>query len=98
MVDDGIAMDILYLDAYKRVRLDENVLSLATSLLYRFTRDHIILKGTTKLAVTVEEHPEHQFPLGRLPVAYKQDNPEIILESFEGSNLNLPPHREVSHR
>ena len=57
MVDDGNAMDILYLDAYKRMRLVENALSLPTSSLYRFTMDHIIPKGTTKLAVTVGEYP-----------------------------------------
>ena len=57
MVDDGSTMDILYLDAYKRMRLAENALSPATSPLYRFTRDHIIPKCTTKLAITVGEHP-----------------------------------------
>ena len=58
MVDDVNAVDILYLDTYKRMRLAENALSPATSPLYRFTGDHVILKGTIKLAVTVGEHPQ----------------------------------------
>ena len=58
MVDDGSAVDILYLDAYKRMRLDENALSPSTSPLYRFTRDHVTPKDAAKLAMTVGEHPQ----------------------------------------
>ena len=58
MVDDGSAVDILYLDAYKRMGLAENALSPATYPLYKFTRDHVIPKGTAKLAVIVGEHPQ----------------------------------------
>ena len=53
MVDDGSSVDILYLDAYKRMGLTENELNPNTSQLYRFTGDHVILRGTTKLAVIV---------------------------------------------
>ena len=58
MVDDGSAVDILYLDAYKWMRLAENALTPTTFLLYGFTRDHIIREGTNKIAVTVGEHPQ----------------------------------------
>ena len=47
ILDDGSTMDILYLDAYKRMRLAENALSPITSQLYGFTRDHVTPKGTT---------------------------------------------------
>ena len=57
MVDDGSTMDILYLDTCKRMWLVENTLSLATSQLYKFTRDHIIPKGMAKLVITMGEHP-----------------------------------------
>ena len=57
LVDNGNVIDIIYLDAYKRMRLNEGDLSLTTTPLYGFTRDHIILKCTIKLAVIVEEHP-----------------------------------------
>ena len=57
MVDDGRAVDILYLDAYKRMGLTETALSPAASPLYGFTRDHVIPKGTAKLAITVGEQP-----------------------------------------
>ena len=57
MVDDGSAIDILHLDAYKRMGLTENELSLTTSLLYGFTKDHVIPRGTAKLAVMVGKLP-----------------------------------------
>ena len=46
------------LDAYKRIGLDENALSPTTSPLYGFTGDHIILKGTAKLAIIMGDHPK----------------------------------------
>ena len=57
LVDDGSAIDIIYLDAYKRMGLIESELNPATSLLYEFTGYHVIPRGTVKLAVTVGEHP-----------------------------------------
>ena len=57
MVDDGSVVDILYLDAYKRMGLTKSELRPTTSPLYGFTRDHVIPRGTTKLVVTVGEHP-----------------------------------------
>ena len=56
LVDDGSSMVIIYPNAYKRMRLTENDLSLTTSPLYAFTGDHVFLKGTIKLAVMVREH------------------------------------------
>ena len=58
MVDDGSAVEILYLNAYKIMGLTENDLSPTTSPSYGFNGDYVILKGTTKLAVTVGEHPQ----------------------------------------
>ena len=57
MVDEGSVVDIIYLDAYKRMGLGENALSPTTSLLYEFIRDHIVPKGMAKLAIIVGEHP-----------------------------------------
>ena len=57
MVDDGSAMHILYLDAYKRMGLIESALNLTTFPLYGLTGDHIIPKGMAKPSVTVGEHP-----------------------------------------
>ena len=56
-VDDGSAVDIIYLDAYKRMGLTESELSPTTSPLYEFTGDHVIPRGTVKLVVTVGEYP-----------------------------------------
>ena len=58
LVDNGSVVDILYRDAYQNTRLTESDLSLMTSLLYRFTRDHVIPRGTIKLAITVGDHPQ----------------------------------------
>ena len=58
LVDNGSTIDIIYLDAYKRLGLTESELSPMTSPLYEFTGDHVIPKGMIKLAVTVGEHPQ----------------------------------------
>ena len=57
LVDNGSVMDIIYFDAYRRMGLTGSELSPTTSPLYDFTRDHVIPKGTIKLAVIVGEHP-----------------------------------------
>ena len=50
-------MDIIDLDACKKIGLTESKLNPTSSPLYGFTGDHAIPKGTIKLAVTVGEHP-----------------------------------------
>ena len=57
LVDNGSAMDIIYLNVNTRTRLIESELSLTTSPLYEFTGDHVIPKGMIKLSMTVGEHP-----------------------------------------
>ena len=57
LADHGSAVDIIYLDAYKRMRLIKSDLSPTTAHLYRFIKDHVIPKGMIKLAVTVGEYP-----------------------------------------
>ena len=57
LVDDGNVVDIIYLNAYKRMGLTESELSPTTSPLYGFTGDHVIPRGTVKLVVIVGEHP-----------------------------------------
>ena len=56
MVDDGSAVDILYLNAYKRMGLIEDELDPNSSSLYGFTRDHVIPKRVAKLTIIVGEH------------------------------------------
>ena len=57
MVDDGSVVDILYLNAYKRMGLIDDELDPNSSPLYGFTRDHVVPKGATKLTIKVGEHP-----------------------------------------
>ena len=56
LVDNGSAVDIIYLNAYKKMRLTERKLSPTTSPLYGFTGDHVIPKGIIKFVVTMGEH------------------------------------------
>ena len=58
LIDDGSIMDILFLDVYKWMGLAKNDLKPVTFPLYEFKGDHVVPKGTTKLAVTVGEHPQ----------------------------------------
>ena len=53
MVDDGSAVDILYLNAYKRMGLTEDNLDPNSSSLYDFTGDLVISERVAKLAITV---------------------------------------------
>ena len=56
LVENGSAIDIIYLDAYKRMRLNKGDPSLTITLLYGFIGDRRIPKGMIKLVVTVGEH------------------------------------------
>ena len=55
-MDDGSTVNIIYLNAYKRMGLTENDLDSDSSLLYSFTGDHVIPKGVAKLTIMVGEH------------------------------------------
>ena len=57
MVDYGSAVDVLYLNAYKKMGLIGDDLDPNSSPLYSFTGDHIIPKGVAKLTIIVGEHP-----------------------------------------
>ena len=57
LIDNGSAVDIICLDVYMGMGIIESELSPTTSPFYGFTRDHVIPKGTIKLAMTVGEHP-----------------------------------------
>ena len=56
LIDDGSVMDIIHLDAYKRMWLTKNELSPSTSPLFGFIGNHVISKGTIKLVVMMGEH------------------------------------------
>ena len=57
LVDNRSAVNILYSGAYQKIGLRWPDLTPTTFLLYRFTRDSVITKGTIKLAVTLKEQP-----------------------------------------
>ena len=56
LVDNGSIVDIIYLDAYKKIGLTKSELSPTTSSLYGFTGDYVIPRGKIKLVVIVGEY------------------------------------------
>ena len=53
LVHNGSTVNILYCHAYQKIRQTRANLSPTTSPLYGFIRDHVVPKGTIKLAVTL---------------------------------------------
>ena len=88
LVDNRSIVDVIYLDAYKRIGLTESKLSPMTSPLYGFTGDHVIPKGTIKLAVTVEGHPRvlivmTKFLIVDCPLAFNKGIGRPLLKAYD---------------
>ena len=56
-VDNGSAINILFWNTYQKTGVTRSDLSPATSPLYGFIGDHVILKGTIKLATMLGDYP-----------------------------------------
>ena len=88
LVDNGSDVDIIYLDAYKRMGLTESELSPMTLPLYEFTRDHVIPKRTIKLIVTVGEYPRvsivmTEFLLVNCPSTFNRVIERLLLKALK---------------
>ncbi|XP_009396745.1 uncharacterized protein LOC103981730 [Musa acuminata AAA Group] len=75
MVDTKSSADVLYLDAFKKIGLTNEDLTLMASALIGFTGDSVSLLGTTILPVTIGEEPRAKtmmttFMVVDLPSAY----------------------------
>ncbi|RZR92259.1 hypothetical protein BHM03_00020504 [Ensete ventricosum] len=75
MIDTGSSADILYKDAFKKLRLTTADLSPMSSALTGFIRDSIAPLGTTVLLVTLGQEPQPKtlmvtFMVVGLPTAY----------------------------
>ena len=57
LVDNGSSVDILYLQAFERIRLKVSDLKPSPNLVYGFTRDSVIPLGVISLPMTLEEYP-----------------------------------------
>ena len=57
LVDSGSIVNILYWNAYQKIRLKRANLHLTTLPLYEFTGESVIPEGTIKLAITLGEAP-----------------------------------------
>ena len=86
LVDNGSMVNIIYLNVYKRMGQTKSELSLTTWPHYGFIGDHVIPKGTIKLAITVGEHPR---------VSMVMTDWKAVVEGSESSDFNIPFHNEV---
>ena len=57
LVDDGSSVDILYLEAFKKMGHDQRDLKPSTSPLFGFTNDYITPVGTIALPITLGDYP-----------------------------------------
>ena len=57
LVDHETLVDILYLEAFKKMCLDQYDLKLSTSPLFGFTNDYITLIGIITLPITLGDYP-----------------------------------------
>ena len=57
LVDNGNTADILYLEAYKKMGLSEDLLKPVVTPLYGFTGDFLIPRGAISLPITVGDEP-----------------------------------------
>ena len=88
LVDNGNVMDIIYLEAYKRMDLTKSELRPSTSSLYDFTRDHVIPKGLIKLAMIIGEHPRVstvmiEFLVVNCPSAFNEVIGRLLLKALK---------------
>ena len=58
LVDDGSSVDILYLEAFKKLGLDQRDLKPSTSPLFGFTNDYITPIGIIVLPITLGDYPQ----------------------------------------
>ena len=57
LVDDRNSVDILYLEAFKKMGLGQHDLKLPTSPLFGFTNDYITPIGIIALPITLGDYP-----------------------------------------
>ena len=57
LVDNGNAMDILYLNTYNRMGLTQESLRSIPTPLYGFTRDSLMPHGKISSPITISEYP-----------------------------------------
>ena len=100
LVDNGSAIDIIYLDAYKGMGLNKCDSSPTTTPLYRFTGDHVIPKGMIKLAVTIGEHPwvstiVTEFLIVDCPSTFNGVIGRLLLKALKVVTSIYSPHYEV---
>ena len=74
-----------------------------TSPLYRFIGDHMILKGTIKLAVTVVDHPRMSMVVAKFlavdyPLTFNEVIGRLLLKALKVVVFDLLPDNEVPHR
>lgn len=75
LVNSGNTKDILFYQAFQKMKLPSDRLVLARSLLYKFTEESIMPKGTITLFVLMGTHPRQfimmvEFLVLKVPSTY----------------------------
>ena len=68
LVDEGISVDILYLDVLEKMRICPHSLQATASPLHGFTRDSIFPEGSIELAVSFGEEPKRSTTMSNFMV------------------------------
>ena len=88
LVDNGKAVNIVFVNAYQKIGLTRCDLSTVTSPPYRFTRGHVIPKGAIKLATTLGNYPRvsivvAEFLTIECPSAFNRVIGKLLLKSLK---------------
>lgn len=80
LVDNGSLVDILYSDCLEMIRIPKEQLEKIFRLLYWFTRDSVIPKGTIRLPITTGEKPRQANTMTNFMVIKRGSQYNTIIE------------------
>lgn len=106
MVDTGCSVDVLYLDAFRKLDLTKKDLAPMASTLTSFTGDSISPLGTTTLPLTIGEEPRSKtlmvtFMVVGIPSAYNVmlgrptlNRIRVVISTYHRA-IKFPTHAEI---
>ena len=100
LVDDRSSVDILYLEAFKKMGLDNRVLKPSTSPLFGFMNNYITPVGTITLPITLGDYPRQATCMANFVVVDCQSAFNVVIgrphtEKFKSHLLYLSHASEV---
>ncbi|GMN67536.1 hypothetical protein TIFTF001_036596 [Ficus carica] len=67
LIDSGSSADVMFMDAFSRLKIEGATLTPAKTPLYGFVRDCVRAAGTVRLPVTIDDGPLHLPPRQKFP-------------------------------